>query len=145
MLIPKHTHATPFPPLLPYQCPSQLSKSSIFQYLIPTPEGVWKTNPGERKQTTTTTTKSWLISQEQQCQTWLASSTSNYILPALMLPFSALKFFTPPFRSLRTAPCPCPCRTLPPVPGTHLSSLLCSGPWYCHTTHSQANSSARIN
>lgn len=94
---PKHEHTTPLPPLLPYQCPRQLSENNIFWYLTVTPERVWKTSPGEGKQKTAITKqKSWLISQEEQCQTWLASSTSKYILPTSMPLFSSLKFFTPP-------------------------------------------------
>lgn len=75
----------------------------------------------------THTKKSWLISQEQQCQTWLASSTSKYILPTFVPPVGSLKLFTPPFRRLRAALGPYPCRTLPPAPGRSPSSLLCSG------------------
>lgn len=53
ILIPKHAYTTPFPPVLPYQCPSQLPENSILGYLTPTLEGVWKTSAGEKKQNTT--------------------------------------------------------------------------------------------
>lgn len=52
MLIPKQAHAGPSPPPPLYHHPCQLPKSSIFQYLTPTLEGMWKTSPGGRKQKT---------------------------------------------------------------------------------------------
>lgn len=97
VLILKHAHETPLPPWLPHQCTSQLPKSYSICYLTSTPEGCGKPAQGNRNKKQQQ--KSWLNSQEQQCQTWLASSTSKYILPLLMPPFSSPKFFTPLFRS----------------------------------------------
>lgn len=95
----------------------------------PHPRGVWKTSPGKKKQKKKNNNKNlgWI---PRNSSSWLASSTSKYILPLLMPPFRSLKFFTPLFRS------PCaelfaayPCSTLPPVPGSsYLPSLIYSGP-----------------
>lgn len=97
VLILKHAHETPLLPWLPHQYTSQLPKSYGICYFTPTAEGCGKPVQGKRNKKQQQ--KSWLNSQEQPCQTWLASSTSKYILPLLMPSFSPLKFFTPPFRS----------------------------------------------
>lgn len=131
VLILKHARETPLLPWLPHQCTRQLPKSYSSCYLTPTQEGCGKSVQGKRNKKQQQ--KSWLNSQEQQCQTWLASSTSKYILPLLMPPFRSLKFFTPPFRSLCaglfvTIPLqPTPSSTRQEL-SSYLPSLLYSGP-----------------
>lgn len=75
--------------------PASFLKATAFAILPPPQRGV----ENQPRETETKKQQSWLNSQEQQCQTWLASSTSKYILPLLMPPFSYPKFFTPLFRS----------------------------------------------
>lgn len=130
VLILKCAHKTPLLPWLPHQHSSQLPKSYSICYLTSTPEGCGKPVQGKRNKKQKQQQKSWLNSREQQCQTWLASSKTKYILPLLMPPFSSLKLFTPPLEApVQDCLQPYPCSTLPPVPGrSYLPSLLYSGP-----------------
>lgn len=145
-----HTQLHPLPHCLTTSC----LKAASFSTLLPHQKGCGKPvqeegnkKPKYKNIKNNNNKKPWLISQEQQCQTWLASSTSKYILPTLMPHCSALRSSSHLLSESSVQLCNC-------TPAAHPSStrqesihLPCFalGSWYCHTKHLQAKSSATIS